>query len=115
MVARKPAKQKKPKKVPAAKPASVKTKSATPDRVVFVGDITHYFSKIMVCVVKVQGPLTIKDRIRIKGSSTDFTQTVGSMQIESVDVKSTRRGQLIGLKLTRVARPGDKVFKISPK
>lgn len=102
--------KKKPLKAPAAKVAMKPVKSPSE---IFVGDITHYFSKIMVCVVKLKGgPLNVRERIRIRGSSTDFIQTVDSMQIESVDVKSARRGQLIGLKISKVARPGDKVFKI---
>ncbi len=81
-----------------------------PDHV--VGEITHYFPRIQVVVVKVlKGPLRVGDSIRIKGKTTDFTQIVHSMQIESVDVKAARKGQIIGLKVGQQASVGDKIYK----
>jgi len=59
-----------------------------------------------------KGRLAVGDKIRIQGKSTDFTQTVRSMQIESVDVRSARAGELIGLKVEREARVGDKLYKL---
>lgn len=79
-----------------------------------VGEITHYFAKIKVVVVKVtKGPLKVGDRINIKGKGTDFIQDIDSMQIESVDVKSARKGQLVGLKVKKAVKVGDKVFKVA--
>ena len=78
-----------------------------------IGEVTHFFSKIQVTVVKMgKGRLAVGDKIRIQGKSTDFTQTVRSMQIESVDVRSARAGELIGLKVEREARVGDKLYKL---
>ncbi|OGX31298.1 MAG: hypothetical protein A2787_06430 [Omnitrophica WOR_2 bacterium RIFCSPHIGHO2_01_FULL_48_9] len=80
---------------------------------VVLGEVTHFFSKIVVCVVKVtHGQIKVGERIRVKGNTTDFQQTIRSLQIESVDVKAARKGQLIGLKVDREARVGDKVYKI---
>ncbi len=59
-----------------------------------------------------KGNLSVGDRVRILGRSTDFTQTARSMQVESVDVRSARRGQLIGLKVEREARVGDKLHRL---
>ena len=76
------------------------------------GEITHFFSKIQVIVVKMtKGNLAVGNKVRIHGKSTDFIQTVRSMQIESVDVRFARRGQLIGLKVERGAKVGDKLYK----
>ncbi|MBI5149547.1 MAG: hypothetical protein HZA28_02085 [Candidatus Omnitrophica bacterium] len=78
-----------------------------------IGEVTHFFSRIQVVVVKMKkGTLSISDKIRVRGAATDFTQAVGSMQIESVDVKSARNGQVIGLKVVRPARAGDRVYKM---
>ena len=78
-----------------------------------VGEVTHYFSKIMVGVVKVMHqPLRIGDRVRFKGASTDFEQTVKSLQVESRDVQAGKPGQLVGLKVNAVTKPGDKVYRI---
>lgn len=81
-----------------------------------VGEVTHFFSRIQVVVVKIKrGTLSAGDKIRVRGASSDFVQSVGSMQIESVDVKSARSGQLIGLKVVKPARVGDKVYKFSTR
>ncbi|MBI3618388.1 MAG: hypothetical protein HY210_09320 [Candidatus Omnitrophica bacterium] len=77
------------------------------------GEITHFFSKIQVAVVKMtKGNLAVGDKVRIQGKTTNFAQTIRSMQIESVDVRCARRGQLIGLKVERAAKAGDKLIRL---
>ena len=77
-----------------------------------VGEITHFFSKIMVCVIKInRKEIRVGDRVHIKGQGTDFTQEVKSLQIESINVKSARQGQLVGLNADKIAKVGDFVFK----
>lgn len=79
-----------------------------------IGEITHYFAKIKVAVVRVTAiGIKLGDSINIKGKSTDLIQKVESMQIESVDVKFARKGQLVGLKLAKPVRVGDKVYKVA--
>jgi len=73
-----------------------------------VADITHYFPKIMVCVLKMTGPLSVGDIVRIKGKGTDFIQKVDSLQVESVNVPAARKGQWVGLKLVKPCRVGDR-------
>ena len=77
-----------------------------------VAQVTHYFSKIMVCVLKMAGYLSVGDRVHIKGATTDFKQTIQSLQIESVNVKTVKKGQLVGLKVNQICRAGDIVYKI---
>ena len=76
-----------------------------------IGEITHFFSKIQVVVVRIdKGILRVGDKIQIKGRKTNLVQRVASMQVESVDVKVARKGQLIGLKVDKAADVGDKVY-----
>ena len=78
---------------------------------ILIGEITHYFSKIEVVVVKLtKGSLKVGDKIAIRGGERDFVQAVRSLQIESVDVPMATRGKLVGLKTIQPAREGDKVF-----
>jgi len=78
-----------------------------------LGVVTHYFSRIEVVVIKLsKAGLKVGDTIRIKGSATDFTQKVKSLQIESVDVTSARKGALVGLKAAHKAREGDAVYLV---
>ena len=78
-----------------------------------IGAVTHFFPRIQVCVLKVSGN-SIKqgDKILIIGKDRCFQQSVQSLQIESLDVKSAKRGDLVGLKLVQPAGVGDKVFAL---
>jgi len=78
-----------------------------------VGKITHFFSKISVAVVDLTATLSVGDRVRIQGPTTDFEQTVDSMQIEHENVKTAKKGQSIGLKVKERVREKDTVYKIA--
>jgi len=77
-----------------------------------VGEVTHYFSRIGVAVVELRAPLSVGDRILVQGSTTDFEQTVDSMQIEHKNVQKAAKGQSIGLKMRERVRERDKVFRV---
>jgi len=78
-----------------------------------VGKITHYFSNIEVGVVKLTGSLAEGDEIRIVGGEdTDFKQTVKSIESEHKKIKKAKKGQEIGLKISKKAREGYKVYKL---
>ena len=78
-----------------------------------VGKITHYFSDIHVGVIKISGPLSKGDEIRIMGGeSTDFNQNVDSMQVEHQEVKKAKKGDSVGLKVKEKVREGYKVYKV---
>jgi len=81
------------------------------ENIVQVGHITHFFSKIGVAVVELTAPLVVGDRILVKGPSTDFEQTVESMQIEHQNIPRAEAGQSIGLKLAQRAKEKDAVYK----
>jgi len=78
-----------------------------------VGKVTHFFSKINVAVVELTGTLSVGERIRIQGPTTDFEQTVDSMQIEHENVKTAKPGQSIGLKVKERVRENDTVYKLA--
>ena len=78
-----------------------------------VGKVTHYFTNIGVAVVEVvKGELKIGDKIHIKGATSDFEQSIDSMQIEHQDVESAKKGKVFGLKVAQHVREGDDVYKI---
>ena len=81
------------------------------ENVIEVGHITHFFSKIQVAVLELTAPLTLGDRILVKGPTTDFEQVVDSMQIEHENIQKAEAGQSIGLKMTERARERDVVYK----
>ena len=77
-----------------------------------VGKITHYFSKIGVAVIELNDTLKVGDRISIEGGSTNFEQTVDSMQIEHENIEEAKSGQAVGMKVADKVREHDSVFKL---
>jgi len=78
-----------------------------------VGEITHYFGKIGVAVLKLSDTLKVGDQIKIVGKEgEEFTQTVDSIQIEHENVPEAKAGDLIGLKVIQKVREGCKVYKL---
>jgi len=78
-----------------------------------VGKITHYFSNIEVAVVDLSAPLKEGDTIRITGGeNTDFNQTVGSMQVDHEKVKTGKKGDSVGMKVSEKVREGYHVYKV---
>lgn len=99
------------KKVKARKPLRKKpAKPKVAGKV--IGKITHYFPKVMAGVIKLSGPLSLGEVIKIKGHTTDLTQTVTSMQIDRVPITAARKGQEIGLLVNSRVRRRDVVYKI---
>jgi len=79
--------------------------------VIEVGHIIHFFSKISVAIVELTAPLAVGDRILVKGPTTDFEQTVDSMQIEHQNIQKAESGQNIGLKTAQHVKERDVVYK----
>lgn len=77
-----------------------------------VGEVVHYWGKICVAGIKLTATLSQGDTIHIRGATTDFEQTVGSMQIEHQDIEAAKKGQEIGLKVAGKVRRGDTVYKV---
>ena len=78
-----------------------------------IGRITHYFPKIGVAVIEVTaGGLKVGETIRVKGHTSDFTQTVGSLQQEHLSVPEIKKGASAGMKVKEHVREGDKVFRV---
>lgn len=77
-----------------------------------IGQITHYYGNISVGIVELSDTLKVGDSIHIKGHSSDFTQTVESMQIEHQNVSEAKAGDIVGIKVIQKVHPHDKVYKI---
>ncbi|MBS7631175.1 translation elongation factor-like protein [Candidatus Bathyarchaeota archaeon] len=77
-----------------------------------VGIVNHFFSKISVAVVELTASLKVGETIAIKGMTTNFEQTVDSMQIEHETVNEAKKGDSIGLKVRDRVREGDIVYRV---
>ena len=80
-----------------------------------VGEVTDYFAKVGVAGIRMTaGSLSVGDTIRIKGHTTDLTQTVDSIQIEHQGVPKADPGQVIGIRMKDRVRRVDAVLKVTP-
>jgi len=77
-----------------------------------IGEITHYFGKISVAVIKLTDVLKVGDEIRIAGGDVDFAQKVDSMEVEREKIEQAKSGDSVGLKVKEKVRDGYKVYKL---
>lgn len=78
-----------------------------------VGRVSNYFSRIGVAAIEItNGTLKVGDSIRIKGVKTDFTQMIGSMEIDRQPVEMAQKGSSVGIKVKDRVRQNDVVFKV---
>ncbi len=77
-----------------------------------IGKITHYYGHLSVGIIQLTDTLKIGESIHIKGHSSDFTQSIDSMQIEHASVSEAKLGDMVGIKVAQKVHPGDKVFKV---
>jgi len=76
------------------------------------GIVTHYYDRISVAVISLQGTIKVGDTVHFFGRITDFQQEVQSMQIEHEPIHQAQQGQEVALKVNRRVRPRDKVYLI---
>jgi putative protease len=80
-----------------------------------VGRVSHYFGKVSVAGIDVTADeIKVGDTIHITGHTTDFTQTIDSMQIDNQDVERATKGDSIGIKVSDRVRPHDIVYRVLP-
>jgi hypothetical protein len=96
---------------PSLRTAAKKTARPRREEKGLIGEVTHFFPKISVCAIRLSHGGLKKGMAVQFGSKSGAVERVESMQVESVDVVSARKGQIIGLKTTRPVRVGDKVFQ----
>ena len=77
-----------------------------------IGKVTHYYSHLSVGIIELSDFIKTGNRVRIKGTTTDFAQNIDSMQIEHRNVSEAKKGDLIGIKVASKVHPHDKVYKI---
>lgn len=77
-----------------------------------VGEITHYYDKIGVAVVKLAGTLKSGDQIRIETNDGDFKQTAESMQFDHKEIPEAKKGEEIGMKVDQAVKEGNTVYLV---
>ncbi len=94
--------------------AAIPAPPVVPANELKIGVVTHYYSHLSVAVVSVTDrPLQGGDRIHIKGHTSDFYQTVESIQVEHESRPRAEVGQAVGLRVTDHAREHDVVYLVT--
>lgn len=77
-----------------------------------IGQVTHYYDKIGVAVVELEGNLSVGDKITFtRGGEDLFGQKVTSMQLEHKELEKATAGQTIGLKVDEPVKQDAEVHK----
>lgn len=78
-----------------------------------VGKVTHFYDKISVAIVELDGTLSVGDSIKFVHDGSDlFEQKVESIQIEHEKKDSAVKGNVVGLKTNEKVHEGTEVYKI---
>ena len=79
-----------------------------------IGKVTHYFGNIIVAAIDLtHGGLHVGDKVHIKGHTSDFTQTIDSMEIDHRRVAAATVGESVGTRVAQHVREHDSVFKVT--
>lgn len=78
-----------------------------------VGRVTHYYNHQGVAVVGLSAPVHRGDTVRFVGKSTNFKQTVDSMEIDHKPIKDAFPGDDLAIKVDSRVRSGDRIYRIT--
>ena len=76
-----------------------------------IGTVTHFYGDISVAIVKFKRIFKVGEKVNFKGATTDFKETIKSMQYDHKPVKVAKKGQEVGIKVGDKVREGDFVFE----
>src|SRR3989344_5281404 len=75
-----------------------------------IGVVTHFYGNISVAIVKFKTTVKVGTAVKFNGATTDFEETIKSMQFNHEPVSSAKKGQQIGIKVKKRVREGDSVY-----
>jgi putative protease len=78
-----------------------------------VGRVSHYYDKLSVAIIDLDGTLSVGDNIKfVRGGEDLFEQKVESIQIEHEKKDTAGKGDVVGLKVNEAVKEGTEVFKV---
>jgi len=80
-----------------------------------IGVVTHYYSHLSVATLRLESStLRVGDVIHIRGHTTDFSQTVESLEVNRAPATEVGPSDDFGLKVVGHVREHDVVYKVRP-
>ena len=83
-----------------------------PRRARHVGRVNHFYDRMSVAVVELTDALACGDDVLIRGTATDFWQTVESIHVNRKPADRASAGTEIGLKVNDPVGRGDDVYRL---
>lgn len=77
-----------------------------------IAKVIHWYDKINVAVLKLNGTLKTGTSIKIVRGENEFEDTIISMQIDHEEVKSAKKGDEVAIKLSKATKEGALIYKI---
>ncbi len=78
-----------------------------------IGNITHYYNHLHVATVMItEGELHVGDTIHVEGHTSDFTQKIGSMELDHAPVEVAVPGDTVGIEIKEYVREHDSVYVV---
>jgi len=77
-----------------------------------IGEVTHFFDKICVAVVRFDEGVAVGEEICFEGPKGAFSQILNSMQYEHESIPKAKKGQEVGVKTKKPVREGHKVYRV---
>ncbi len=80
-----------------------------------IGTVTHWYDKIGVAVVALKSGLKVGDKVKVKHGETEFETEVESMQVEHENIKSSKKGEEVAVKLSEKvekAKEGSVLYEV---
>ena len=77
-----------------------------------IGVVTHFYSNLDVAIAKFGKAVPVGTKVRFKGATTDFEETITSMQFDHKPVAGAKKGQEVGIKVGDKVREGDHIYAV---
>src|SRR6266480_4902469 len=80
-----------------------------------IGVVTHYYSHLSVATLRLEsGTLRVGDVIHFRGHTTDFSQSVESLEVNHAPATEVGPNDDFGLKVVQHVREHDVMYKVRP-
>ena len=92
--------------------------SQATEKKIHIGKVKHFYSKISVAEIEIQAKkvLKVKDEIFIQGPTTGILrQKIKSMEINHKQIKKAEQNNVVAIKINKLVRVNDEVYKIIKK
>ncbi|MDP3999478.1 MAG: translation elongation factor-like protein [bacterium] len=75
-----------------------------------VGEVTHYYGKAEVAIVRFNQDMPVGKNVTFQGETTDFSQDLASMEFDHKTINVAPKGKEVGIKVKDKVREGDGVY-----